>query len=87
MYSIAAGRIIVALVPNACSIHEILTRREPAIQMANVNLIAAAPELLAALKIATEWFSSVDDTRITQQAIDNMRDAARAAIAKAEGRS
>jgi hypothetical protein len=46
MYSIAAGRIIVALVPNACSIHEILSRREPAIQMANVKLIAAAPDLL-----------------------------------------
>jgi hypothetical protein len=37
-----------------------------------------------ALKFATNWFSSVQDTPRTQEAIDNMRDNARAAIPIAE---
>jgi hypothetical protein len=37
-------------------------------------------ELSAVLEPARNWFSSVDDTRRTQEAIDKFRDAARAAL-------
>lgn len=37
-----------------------------------------------ALKCATDWYSSVDDTPLTQQAIDNMRETARKALPLAQ---
>jgi hypothetical protein len=48
---------------------------------ANARLIAAAPDLLAACKVALEYLAPVC---ISSQAIPNML---RAAIAKAEGRT
>lgn len=53
---------------------------------ANANLIAAAPELLAALKQAVEVMESVAKTHSYDISIGAVPDA-RAAIQKAEGRS
>ena len=50
---------------------------------ANAHLIAAAPELLAALRAAEEWADYIDDDE-NRVPID-MRLAMRAAIAKATG--
>jgi len=56
-------------------------RNDDATGLANANLIAAAPDLLAALKaFVADFDASVSDP-------DATTDAARAAIAKAEGRS
>lgn len=58
---------------------------------ANARLIAAAPELLEALRyIACEqsgWTFKVDPLEHARSVVEEMRDKARAAIAKAEGRS
>lgn len=50
----------------------------PEMEMANANLVAAAPDLLAALKTAQLWLDV--DGRFDMQGIN-------AAIAKAEGRT
>ena len=59
-------------------------------QKANIPLIAAAPELLAALRLAMEWSEDdgyPDDHCMVGPCERAFRQAARAAIAKAEGRS
>lgn len=47
---------------------------------ANAQFIAAAPDLLAALKATVKWFAPDDETRLTLATVQ-------AAIAKAEGRA
>lgn len=57
---------------------------------ANANLIAAAPDLLAALKAIAESSGRYDDPEHDADPIEHalvMRDIALGAIAKAEGRS
>ena len=56
----------------------------------NARLIAAAPELLAALRLAMEWSEDdgyPDDHCMVGPCERAFRQAARAAIAKAEGRT
>ena len=53
---------------------------------ANARLIAAAPELLAALRLCVLKFSQLQDTEMTL-GMARALDEARAAIAKAEGQS
>ena len=67
------------LVADAGRIH----RRQPEEQIANAKLIAAAPDLLDALRDMTEFYAQV--TASPDE--DSVLAAARAAIAKAEGRS
>jgi hypothetical protein len=57
-------------------------RKSHAIGQANARLIAAAPELLAALKAWEHWYS----TDSTECARDDARECGLRAIAKAEGR-
>lgn len=60
----------------------------PAVEHANAALIAAAPDLLAALREFTDvWDSGRSFASIDVDDIEAMRRRARAAIAKAEGRS
>lgn len=53
------------------------------VAQANARLIAAAPDLLAALRLAQAWFTARPAQRPDFTAV---RDAMEAAIAKAEGR-
>ena len=79
--AIRAGDIIdpLAYFPNAESF-------DPAATEANARLIAAAPELLAALRLCVLKFSQLLDTGMTL-GMARALDEARAAIAKAEGQS
>lgn len=64
------------------------TRRGEAEVKANANLIAAAPELYAALKRMTDWESSAvqhSDEKVHQRLRRERLEASRAALRKAEG--
>ena len=71
-------RIVIAVVPNAASAGAIILGRAPDTQWANAHLIAAAPEMLEALKAIAEA------THRRQLPITSeINDLAMAAIAKA----
>jgi hypothetical protein len=77
--------LVIASVHNGASIGEIIVGRQPSIQWANARLIAAAPELLAALQM---FIAAEDDWNERDGSFDDpLTDAyhaAKAAIAKAE---
>jgi hypothetical protein len=89
------GRITQPGIPHSAVAAEMLIARvyskhfgDSEQEIANANLIAAAPELLEALKAVLkdeEWNAAMAD-EVTPGARDNIRKA-RAAIAKAEGQS
>lgn len=54
---------------------------------ANVRLMAAAPELLVALKDLADWCDNIPDSAGVLDGFGDVMDEARAAIAKAEGRA
>lgn len=63
----------------ATYIEDILTKDR--LKTREINILTQENRRLrAALEPARDWFSSVDDTRVTQRAIDRMRDAARSAL-------
>ncbi len=55
--------------------------------LADANLIAAAPDLLAALQSLMTESATLDEPDTDAEVIFKMREIARAAISKAEGRS
>lgn len=75
--------------PNGAPLRLVVEANDHSEQRANARLIAAAPELLAALQAVWEFFEPVyvsamaEDTERTAQ--DELMDTVRAAIAKATG--
>lgn len=53
---------------------------------ANANLIATAPELLAVVRTVAHWQPTIEPEQVATSSLDRAIYAARAAIAKAEGR-
>ncbi|MDY7532380.1 hypothetical protein RGV33_11955 [Pseudomonas sp. Bout1] len=89
--SISAGRCVVADALNAVSAGDVLFGRRPEMQWANAKLIAAAPDLFKALeRIARPHdcgcgpcTGSCTSQEALQITVDEIRDLAKAAIAKA----
>ena len=80
---VAKCDLIVNAVFGICKQQNVIGRRMPAAErIANAHLIAAAPDMLTALRGLLDVVNvRIDDPRIKQF------DAARAAVAKAEGRT
>ena len=70
------------MVPGTMAIASVTGRGGVSESAANARLIAAAPELLAALKQLTGEVTDLERNRVRESAVD----AARAAIARAEGK-